>query len=325
MSGHTAFPGRLLAVVALLALTGCTGCTGFPLGPGGSGTPGPMSTTPTVVATSPSPTPDPAITAEDMLTAPVPKLCGHPAGRLTDGGLDGPGENDGGSEIAQYPDGSWERLSFRSWQGNDARQYAALVMDCNQGGVAWPPHVVFYGSGPTVLGQVDVADVVGNGRQGVVALAAVPDGVRLSLVNTYQEGEDGCCGTLDVTADFTWTGTRVQGKVVQAITEKPTAQKAFLAALKGDRAAITRLFTQDSRREALDFKDSVFIPDPNAWSTKFSCRSAGEDELFDGADRDYDRVCYFGAKDAYVAAFVAMKWVDFGEWKAAGVQFTSTD
>lgn len=319
-----AFPRRLIAVIALFSVTGCTG---FPLGFGGSTSPAPVPSTPTVVTTSPSPTvaPDPAITAEDMLAAPVPKLCGHPAGRLSDGQLDAPGDNDGGSQIAQYPDGSWQQLSFRAWQGDDARQYAALVMDCNQGGVAWPPRVVFYSSGPTVLGQIDVADVVGDGRQAVVALEGVPGGVRLSLVNTYQKDEGGCCGTLDATADFIWNGARAQGKVVQRLTEKATAQKAFLAALKHDKAAISQLFTADGRQEALDFKESVFIPDPNAWSTKFSCGSAGDDELFLGEGREYERVCYFGAKDAYVAAFVAMKRVDFGEWQAAGVQFTSTD
>lgn len=303
------------AFVVTVLLAGCAGII-----PPFAGTP-----TPSQTAANPSPPAPSPISPEQMITAPVPSLCEHPAGILIDGALDGAGDNDGGAWISRYPDPVWRSLSFHSWQGADAEQYAALVMDCNQGGVGWPPHVVFYTSGPTVVGEIDVSDVVGDGRQGVEALAPLPNGVRLTLSNTYQDGDGGCCGTLGVVADFFWDGFRPRGEVVERIDEKATAQAAFVAALTGDRTAIRRLFTADGRQEALKFHDHVYLPDPEAWSEEFSCRAAGEDLLFDGPDRAYDRVCYFGAKDAYLVAFVAMRLVDFGQWKAAGVQFTTTD
>lgn len=277
-----------------------------------------MTTTPTPTAAAP-------LTADQMLTAPVPKLCKHPAGTLANGALPAKNPHDGGSQIALFPNAAWQRLSFHAWQGDDGEQYAALVMDCNRGGVAWPPHLVFYRSGPQVLGEVDVSSVVGTGRQGVAGLEPIPDGVRLSLTNTYQEGEDGCCGTLDVVADFTWHGSRASGTVVKKITEKATAKKAFVAALTGDRARIDALFDAQGRAEARKFHDEVYLPDPAAWSEQFTCGPASSDQLFTGEGRDYERVCYFGATNAYVAAFVAMKHVAFGTWKAAGVQFTTTD
>lgn len=276
---------------------------------------------------TPTPTPTPSvaapITAGQMLTAPVPRLCKHPAGTLTNGELRAKDPHDGGSRIALYPNAAWQRLSFRAWAGEDGAPYAALVMDCDRGGVAWPPHVVFYRSGPQVLGEIDVSSVVGNGRQGVAALAPVPGGVRLSLANTYQKDEDGCCGTLDVVADFTWDGSRARGEVVKRITEKATAKQAFLAALEGDKSLVEKLFDAKGRAEALHTE--FFVTDPGDWREDFTCGSAAADQLFEGEGRDYDRACYFGAKAAYVAAFVAMKRVGFGTWRAAGIQVTTTD
>ncbi len=305
-------------VVSLLALL-LAGC-GL-LSPANSSTSSPIPSTAT---------PEPAgtalsITAEQMVEAPLPSLCDHPAGTLVDGALDGPGENDGGAWIAGYPDGDWRTLSFHSWKGTDSRQYAALVVDCNQGGVGWPPNVVFYTDGPTVVGQINVADVVGDGRQSVAAMEPLPNGVRLTLPNTYQDGDAGCCGTQTVVAEFYWDGYRVRGEVIQRIDERSTAKRAFTAALVGDRAAIDKLFTAEGKPEALEFHDSVFLPDPADWSEDFSCGAASDDELFDASDREYDRVCYFGAEDAYVAAFVAMRLEESGDWRAVGIQFTSTD
>lgn len=304
-------PGVLIAAAALL-LCGCT-LIQPPL-------------TPSSPPTSASPSPAASlITAEQMLSAPVPSLCDHPAGTLANGELDAPGDNTGGAMIAQFAEGDWKSLSFHSWLGADGGPYAALVMDCNQGGVAWPPHVVFYSAGPTVLGEIDVAKIVGNGRQSVQALEPTTNGIRLSLTNTYQKGEDGCCGTTDSIADFTWNGSVASGGVIKSLNEKVTAKDAFFAALKGDQAAIKKLYNAEGLSEAMEFKDAVYINDPSKWSTDFHCDSATNDQLFEGNGRDYDRVCYFGAKKAYVAAFVAMKHTGFGTWEAAGVQFTSTD
>ena len=319
MSRRATISGLLLGTLILLLGAGCSLLAPAPTGGGPVSVPTPVQT---AAATA---TPQPEITAEELVNAPVPSLCDHPAGTLSDGELLAAGENAGGTWISGYPNGAWRTLSFRSWRDEQGTPVAALVVDCNQGGAAWPPHVVFYTSGPRVLGEIDVADVVGDGRQSVVALAPAANGVRLSLVNTYQEGDGGCCGTLSVVADFFWDGTAARGQMVERITEKPTAREAFAAALAGDRTAILRLYNLDGRAEALAFRKSVFIPDPAAWSTRVDCVAATEDELFEGEDRDYHRVCYFHAKDAYVAAFVALKWVDFGTWEAAGIQFTSTD
>ncbi|PKQ30643.1 MAG: hypothetical protein CVT62_11850 [Actinobacteria bacterium HGW-Actinobacteria-2] len=306
---------RIIPVAALatlaLAVSGCTVTLNLP-----SGAPSPVqSTTPTPAA--------PLLTAEQMRSAPVPSVCGQPAGNLSDGTLGTPGAGKGGVSIATY--GKDSAPAFLAWQGPDGAPYAALVVDCNQGGVAWPPHVIFYSAGPTVLGEIDVAKVLGNGRQVVDDMAPIANGVQLSLANTYGSHEDGCCGTVDAVADFTWNGSKVSGTVAKKITEAPTAKEAFFAALTGDKAAIDKLYNADGKTEALEFKDSVVLQDPKKWDSKFSCDAASEDQLFVGDGRKYDRVCYFGAKGVYVSAFVAMKHTGFGTWQAAGVQFTTTD
>lgn len=302
-----------VAVVATLSLA-VGGCAITPPFAPGSASPA-ASTTPTPVT--------PPLTAEQMRSAPVPSVCGQPAGRLSDGTLGTPGAGKGGVSIATY--GADAKPAFLALQGTDGTPYAALVVDCDQGGVAWPPHVIFYSAGPTVLGEVDVAKVVGNGRQVVEALAPATNGVRLSLSNTYGSDEDGCCGTVDKIADFTWNGTKVSGTVTKKITEQPTAKAAFFAALTGDQTAIDTLFNADGKAEALEFKDSVVLQDPKKWDTKTSCDAASVDELFVGDGRKYDRVCYFGAKGVYVVAYVAMKRTGFGTWQAAGVQYMTTD
>lgn len=303
-------PVAVLATLAL-AVSGCAVTPNLP-----SGAPSPVqSSTPTPAA--------PLLTAEQMRSAPVPSVCGQPAGNLSDGTLGTPGAGKGGVAIATYGKGS--APAFLAWQTDDGAPYAALVVDCDKGGVAWPPHVIFYGAGPTVLGEIDVAKVLGNGRQVVDDIAPIANGVQLSLANTYGSHEDGCCGTVDAVADFTWNGSKVSGTVTKKITEAPTAKEAFFAALTGDKAAIDNLYNADGKTEALEFKDSVVLPDPKKWDSKFSCDAASEDQLFVGDGRTYDRVCYFGAKGVYVAAFVAMKHTGFGTWQAAGVQFTTTD
>ncbi len=305
----------LLGALGLLLTTGCTLLT-----------PAPTTQTapveaPTQTASSTAALP-PEITADELVNAPVPSLCDHAAGTLSDGELLAEEENLGGVWISGYPDGRWRTMSFRSWRDANGVPFAALVVDCNQGGVGWPPHVVFYTSGPKLLGEVDVSDVVGDGRQSVVALEPAENGVRLSLVNTYQEGDGGCCGTLSVVADFFWDGARARGQMVERITEKPAARDAFAAALKGERDEILRLFNLDGRSEALAFRKSVRVRDPSGWSSRVDCVAAVEDELFDGGDRDYHRVCYFYAKDASLSAILAMKWVDFATWEAAGIRLT---
>ncbi|MCE1174572.1 MAG: hypothetical protein LWW77_08205 [Propionibacteriales bacterium] len=302
-----------VAAIATLALTvsGCTITLPFPPGPASPAS----STTPSPVAAQ--------LTAEQMRSAPVPSVCDQPAGHLKDGTLGTPGGGSGGVSIATY--GTDSTPAFLAWQGADGAPYAVLVVDCDQGGVAWPPHAIFYSAGPTVLGEVDISDVLGNGRQVIKTMAPAPNGVRLSVANTYASHEDGCCGTVDAVADFTWDGNKAQGKVVQRITEESTAKAAFVAALTGDKAAIDKLYNADGKAEALEFKDIVVVPNPKKWDSDASCDAASEDELFEGDGRSYERVCYFGAKGVYVAAFVAMKHTGFGTWQAAGVQFMTTD
>jgi len=310
-------PGLLLGAVTVLVCAGCSIL--FPSSNTGGGSAPPPTTTETVTATS---TPAPEITPEELVDAPIPSLCDHPAGTMSNGELLSRKKGYGGAWIAAY-EGDWKELSFRSWRDEQGEPLAALVMDCNQGGVGWPPHVVFYTSGPTVLGEIDVSDVVGDGRQSVVKLEPATDGVRLSMVNTYQEGDGGCCGTLSVVADFFWDGAKAGGRMVDRLTEQPTAKQAFAAALAGDRAAIEELFNKDGRAEALAFKKAVTKPDPDDWSSRVDCVAATDDETFAGEDRDYARVCYFHTKAGFAEAAVAMKWVGFDSWEAAGIRFSA--
>ena len=89
----------------------------------------------------------------DLLSEPVPSMCGHPAGRLVNGSL--PGIPDGAGDVAINMQGTPQPV-FTDLNG-DGITDAAVIGYCDQGGVGWPNWLLFYTGGHRLLAAFDMA------------------------------------------------------------------------------------------------------------------------------------------------------------------------
>jgi hypothetical protein len=142
-----------------------------------------------------------AITIQDLLSAPVPALCQHPAGRLRKGSLPGLGPTDGYLEIDTHAGATAPVLADLT---GDGIRDAAAVIGCSAGGVSWPDSVVFYGPGTKLLGVADLSAVHPAEHANVTTLALSGGDVRVAWSTT-----EGCCfQATSWTARLHWNGTR---------------------------------------------------------------------------------------------------------------------
>jgi hypothetical protein len=128
-----------------------------------------------------------SVRSADLLRAPVPALCDHPAGRVVNGSLPGLGPTDGYLTISA--DGTQEFGSpvapvFADLT-RDGKQDAAAVISCSAGGVAWPDTVTLYSPGPKLLGHADFYDVHVAEHATVQSMAAENGDVRVNW-STYE-------------------------------------------------------------------------------------------------------------------------------------------
>ena len=101
-------------------------------------------------AEPPSPVPGPSagggvVTLQDLLVAPVPGLCQHDPGNLVNGQLPPQDSHRGQVMIAKrndQPNNSY-KVAFGDLTG-DGNTDAAMVTDCDAGGVPWPETVQLY-------------------------------------------------------------------------------------------------------------------------------------------------------------------------------------
>lgn len=145
-----------------------------------------------------------APTLADLLSAPVPALCAHPAGRLVDGSLPGIPPHGGHVTIATKASDYTEPPVSADFDGDGVDEIAAVI-DCDAGGVAWPQALVVYRTGPELLGYVDLKNVTHAEHSTINRLVADGNGVTIDWVST-----DGCCGNLrHSTGRAVWDGSRV--------------------------------------------------------------------------------------------------------------------
>ncbi len=244
------------ALVAVAAVT-MAGCSAPTPSARQAVTVWPTATTPTIGQSPPAPAapqttqarPAPVvaapITADQMLDAPVPSLCDHPAGRLVGGTLPAVQH----VEINEQ-DGAWRTEQFASWTAPDGSPVAALAFNCNHGGVGWPDRIVFYGPGPVVLAAVDVSDLTHGSREQIRRLRVDGDGVRVEVAGIREQGECEACASGDAVLRYRWTGTEARGSVVTRYSAAEAAKKAVAAGYRGDSAEMDRLFTGSARSQA---------------------------------------------------------------------------
>ncbi|NQX28322.1 hypothetical protein HQQ81_13325 [Microbacteriaceae bacterium VKM Ac-2854] len=146
----------------------------------------------------------PALTADFFESAPVPALCEFDAGTLVGGVLPGYTDQDGGV----YFGGPYGRsLAAIQPSPSASSAAAAIVVDCNHGGVAWPSSLVFYSADGQVLDSIPVSDILSGGwRDPITDLVIDGDGYRVTWA---WEDMDGMDAPRPVSALIRWDGVRL--------------------------------------------------------------------------------------------------------------------
>jgi hypothetical protein len=186
---------KLTAVAVLMCALASTGCSGHNTSEGTS---------------SASRTSTPAVTLDDLLSAPVPALCEHEAGSLVNGEL--PVQDPqryGYVHIAHMSaaDDDSPMVAFGDLTGDGVAD-GAMVTACSAGGVGWPATVQLYTAGKTRLGGVDLGDVTHGGRESVTDIT-ISDGMAHVSWITTGPGEGECCGTVKMAGDLRVKGANV--------------------------------------------------------------------------------------------------------------------
>jgi hypothetical protein len=99
-------------------------------------------------------------TTNQLLSAPVPAVCRHKAGRLVNGVLPGIPAADGYMQLA-WLDGETKAKTALTASGDLARNGiadVATLLACSAGTVPWPQLIAFYAHGSTLLGWASLAD-----------------------------------------------------------------------------------------------------------------------------------------------------------------------
>lgn len=167
----------------------------------------------------------------DPLSAPVPSLCGHAAGRLTNGELLGA---DAGGTYARK-NGLGEIVSAVDERPDDAEAVAVLALSCNKGGVGWPDTVAVYDRASKLLGHVILDSITGGSRE-LVGSVEISNGSAHASWTAAGEGDPDCCGTVTASTSFELVDSVLTPGEINLASEE-TALKAFLDALnRGDDA-----------------------------------------------------------------------------------------
>jgi hypothetical protein len=164
-------------------------------------------------ADPPSPAAGSAVTLADLLSAPVPGLCQHDPGNLVNGHLPPQDSHPGTVSIARFADNDY-KVAFGNLTGGGNTD-AAMVTDCNIGGVPWAETVQLYTAGPVRLGGVDLSDLT-HSRE-VVSDLAISDGVAHVTWLANGPNDAMCCPSIKMAADLRWDGSTVSAQNVRRL------------------------------------------------------------------------------------------------------------
>jgi serine/threonine-protein kinase len=203
----------------------------------------PPASPPATVSTPPA-----QVTAQDLLSAPVPASCQHAAGRLVNGTLPGIPASRGAMQLAWLanPRGISEAAAtaFGDLNG-DGTGDAATVLDCFAGGVSWPEIIAFYAPGQRLLAWTyitafNLPGIPAQENAFFRRISYTGGGVHAEW-STQDEGDAAALSTLDYSATLKLAGGKIVATNLAGVTERPTAL-AFASDLRaGDQAAAGRL------------------------------------------------------------------------------------
>lgn len=273
------------------------------------------------------------VTEADLLSAPVPADCQHPAGTLVNGHLPGIAHGDGTMGLAWLDGGrpASDLLASGDLNG-DGRDDAAAVLYCDAGGVAWPEIVAFYTQGPRLLGSVSLSDInlPGHepGENAFVDTVRYHDGVVTTTWSTQQAGDPASTPTLDYSADMRWNGRKIVPVHLATVTEVDTMRHFTAAVRQGRTETATTLGTAaaatDAATAARTYPDA-FAAEPTCYGLiDLGIPDVAKALIDPGAStevRGADRLCLLptgAGTPQYVA--VAMKKTGFEKWQALWVR-----
>lgn len=193
-----------------------------------------------------SPAPAQAATLKERLkSAWVPSLCGHPAGYLVNGKLPGVAPNMGGVFLDS-------KLSKTGKLIKKKPAGAAAVLHCNQGGIGWPDHVIYYDSNLKVIGHLDTGTLGETPGRQVVASVSIKKRtatVRVAAVPLQDDNE--LWGSSKATLTYRYSGSKKK-----MVKKKSTVYKEVATAKK-----VISLIKKGKKKEAQKYAAKSVIAD----------------------------------------------------------------
>jgi serine/threonine-protein kinase len=224
-------------------------------------------------------TPRAHVTAQDLLSAPVPASCQHPAGRLVNGTLPGIPANRGVMELAWTGNPRILTESAATAFGDlngDGTSDAAAVLYCYAGGVSWPEIIAFYAPGPRLLAwtYITAFNLPGIPAQENAFFRRISytGGAVYAEWSTQDNGDPAALSTLDYSATLKLAGGKIVATNLAGVTERQTAL-AFAGDLRaGNQAAAGRLAAAGVGGQAA----GLFKSYPSAFSAAPTCYGTGD-------------------------------------------------
>ena len=271
-----------------------------------------------------------AVTATDLLSAPVPAVCTHRAGRLVHGVQPGIPVNHGFMQLAWLHGGAGAEAADTALGNLDGTGTgdAATLLDCDAGGVAWPQIIAFYAPGPTLLSWAYLTDFNLHGIQpqenALARRISYHDGGIDIEWSTQDNGDPGAISSLDYSATLRLSGAKIVASNLVGTTERQTLSTFLDDLRRGDQAAASRLAAPGVGAEAA----SQFRSYPSALAATPRCYGLGDltipaplAALIDAGgpaqvNPDTDRLCALASTDPG-ATWVAlgMRRTGFRTWQ----------
>jgi pimeloyl-ACP methyl ester carboxylesterase len=213
------------------------------------------------------------VTANDLLSAPVPAVCRHKAGQLVNGVQPGIPVNHGGMQLAWLHGGAKAEAAFTALGDLNADGIgdAATLLDCNAGGVSWPQVIAFYSHGPTLLGWAYLTAFNLPGIQpqenAFARQITYHDGGVDIEWSTQDNGDPAAVSSLDYSATLRLSGRKIVASNLAGTTERQTVSTFLDDLRRGDQSAASRLAAPGVGAEAA----SQFRSHPSALAALPRC------------------------------------------------------
>ncbi len=274
------------------------------------------------------------VTFKDLLSAPVPAICEHTAGKLSAGAQPRIPQYEGATELAWLATAQPQRSQLTAFGslGGGIRNGAAVVLDCNAGGVPWPQVVAFYGPGPTLLGWAYLTNFSLPGKTPgqdteVWRISYHDEGISAEW-STQDDGDAAATSTLDYSAELRLVDGKVIATGLAGTTELPTAQRFLRDLRTDDEAGAARLATSGVAAAAatqLKGQSAVLSGTLTCFGGTSINVPATVAPLLDYGSATAvnpmpDRTCVLPAKPKWQWVVLGMRHTGFRKWQVAWVR-----